>query len=260
MNNRKRTAIIILILAVIFLALLYSGVFHFKIPTIKEYKGWLPGLIAVSALIDSTNPCAFSVLFLTMAFLFSLGRSRENIFWAGFSFVFGIFATYVLIGLGFLKALSLFQVPDLLTKIGAGAIIAFGLTGFLDQIIPHFPIKLKIPEFAYNKIAALVEKATIPTTLFLGFIVGIFEFPCTGGPYLFVLGLLHDHATFIKGLGYLFFYNIVFVLPLFIALIIASNKKVLEAMDEVRRAETKEARIWLSLAMILLGMLIFVIQ
>lgn len=260
MNNKKRSAILVLVLAVVFLGLLYSGFFHFRVPTIREYKGWLPGLIAISALIDSTNPCAFSVLFLTMAFLFSLGRSRKNIFFAGLCYVFGIFATYVLIGMGFLQALSLFNIPNLISKIGAGAIIIFGLIGFLDQIIPNFPIKLKIPKFAYDKIAALVEKATIPMTLFLGFVVGIFEFPCTGGPYLFVLGLLHDHATFLKGFIYLLLYNMIFVLPLFIALLIASNKKVLETMDEIRRAETKEARIWLSLAMILLGMFIFVIQ
>ena len=37
---------------------------------------WLLPLVAVSALLDSINPCAFSVLLITVAFLFSLG-SRE---------------------------------------------------------------------------------------------------------------------------------------------------------------------------------------
>jgi cytochrome c biogenesis protein CcdA len=260
MTNRKRLAIFILFAAVLFLILLYSGLLHFSIPNIRTYTGWLPGLIAFAALIDSTNPCAFSVLFLTLAFLYSLGRSRKSIFQAGLAFVFGIFATYVLIGLGLLQALSIFNIPNLMSKIGALAIIIFGLLGFLDQIIPNFPIKLKIPSFAYTKIGTLVEKATIPAAMGLGFTVGIFEFPCTGGPYLFVLGLLHDHAEYLKGLAYLLFYNLVFVLPLFIALLIASNQKVLESMDQLRRAETKEARIWLSLLMILLGMFIFVIQ
>jgi hypothetical protein len=41
---------------------------------------------------------------------------------------------------------------------------------------------------------------------------------------------------------------------------VASNKKVLDVMDKVRRAETKQARIWIALIMILLGVLIFVIQ
>ena len=51
-----------------------------------------------------------------------------------------------------------------------------------------------------------------------------------------------------------------FVLPLLIALVIAVNKQVLETMDQIRRAETKQARIWVAVIMILLGVLIFVIQ
>ena len=105
-----------------------------------------------------------------------------------------------------------------------------------------------------------MEKATIPATLLLGFVVGLFEFPCTGGPYLFVLGLLHDQQNALRGFGYLIFYNIMFVLPLLIALVIAVNKQVLETMDQIRRAETKQARIWVAVIMILLGVLIFVIQ
>src|SRR3989338_6909800 len=40
---------------------------------------WLLPLVAVAALIDSVNPCAFSVLLLTIAFLFSLGKLRGHI-------------------------------------------------------------------------------------------------------------------------------------------------------------------------------------
>ena len=174
--------------------------------------------------------------------------------------MFGIFATYVLIGLGILRVLSIFNIPNLMSKIGASCIILFGLINLINEFAPNFPIKLKIPNFAYGRIATLMEKATLPATFILGVVVGLFEFPCTGGPYLFVLGLLHDQQSFLKGFAYLIFYNLVFVLPLFIALLIASNRKVLDTMDSVRRAETKQARIWLSLIMILLGSLVFMIN
>ena len=226
----------------------------------RTYKGWLPALIAAAALVDSTNPCAFSVLFITLAFLFSLGRSRRKIVEAGLSYIFGIFLTYVLIGLGILRVLNLFNVPDIVAKIGATFIILFGLINLINEFVPNFPIKLKIPNFAHGKIATLVDKATLPAVFFLGILVGLFEFPCTGGPYLFVLGLLHDQASFLKGFAYLIFYNFVFVFPLLVALFIASTRKVLDTMDTIRRAETKKARIWLALIMILLGALVFMIQ
>lgn len=261
MYNKKNiliTTFFIILFAVIIL--LYSGIFDFNIPSIKDYTGWIPGLIAISALIDSINPCAFSVLFLTITFLFSLNRDRKSIIKAGLAYILGIFITYILIGLGILKVLSLFNIPNLMSKAGAIIIIGFGIIALINEFFPNFPIKLKIPKFAYGNIAKIMEKATIPAALLLGFVVGLFEFPCTGGPYLFVIGLLHDQMNFFKGFGYLIFYNLIFILPLIVILLISANKAVYQIMDKVRRAETKKARIWIALIMITLGLLVFVIN
>ena len=214
-------------------------------------------LISFSALLDSLNPCAFSVLFLTVGFLFSLGRDRRNVFNAGLMYVFGIMATYVLIGLGILRVLTFFNVPNGMAKLGAMAIIVFGAIGLINEFFPSFPIKLKIPNKAHSIIAKYIEKASMPSAFVLGIAVGLFEFPCTGGPYLLVLGLLHDQGQFWNGLMYLLFYNIVFVLPLFIALLLSVDKKVSEKIDTLRKQETKQARLSVALIMIALGLIIF---
>ncbi|MFH0755309.1 MAG: GAP family protein [bacterium] len=257
---KKIFTIVFFAIIIIGLFFLYSNIFNFHIPNIKTYKGFLPLLIMLAAIIDSVSPCAFSVLFLTITFLFSLGRKRKEILFAGIAFIFGIFATYVLIGLGFLKALSLFNIPNLMSKFGAIAIIIFGLIMLINEFFPNFPIKLKIPKFAHRRIAILVEKATLHTSFALGIVVGLFEFPCTGGPYLFILGLLHDQRNILKGFVYLLFYNFIFVLPLLIVLFIAINKKVLSAIDNIRKVETKKARLWIAFIMIILGLLVFVIN
>ena len=259
-DKRKIFSVAIFLIIIVGLILLYSGVFQLHVPDMRTYKGWMPALVGSAALIDSVNPCAFSVLFLTITFLFSLGRKRRDIVWAGLAYVFGIFATYIFIGLGLLKALSLFNIPNLMSKVGATALILFGLVALINEFFPSFPIKLKIPKFAYSRISVLIEKATLPASFILGIVVGLFEFPCTGGPYLFVLGLLHDQHNILKGTAYLLFYNFMFVLPLLVALGIAVNKKVLDTMDKIRKAETKQARIWIALIMILLGSLVFMIN
>jgi len=259
-KTKKVVITVIFALIILGIILLYSGIFNFHAPDIRTSKGWMPGLIGIAALVDSINPCAFSVLFLSITFLFSLKKPPKEIFKAGLAYIFGIFATYILIGLGILKVLSLFDIPNLMSKVGATAIISFGLIALINEFYPSFPIKLKIPKFAYGNIAKIMEKATIPAALLLGFFVGLFEFPCTGGPYLFVLGLLHDQNSFLKGFIYLLYYNLIFVLPLIIILTIAVNKKVVEVVDRVRRHETKQARIWLALIMITLGLLVFVIN
>lgn len=260
LNKNKIIAIITFVVSITVIFLLYSGFFNFHAPDIRTYKGWMPVLIGIAALVDSVNPCAFSVLFLTVAFLFGLGKTRKRILEAGFLYIFGIFLTYVFIGLGLLKVLSFFNIPNFMSRVGAGVIILFGVVGLINEFFPNFPIKLKIPKFAYGNIAVFIEKATLPASFVLGFLVGLFEFPCTGGPYLFVLGLLHDQNNFLSGLIYLLFYNLIFISPLFVILLVSANKKVLNSVDSIRRAETKQARIWLALIMIFLGSLIFMIQ
>lgn len=216
-------------------------------------------VIGGAALVDSINPCAFSMLFLTITFLFSLGRDRKTVIKIGTVYILGIFLVYISIGLGVLQALSFFNVPSGLAKLGALAIIIFGAIGIINEYFPKFPIKLKIPQGTHGILAKFIEKGSIPSAFVLGLLVGMFEFPCTGGPYLFVLGLLHDNATFWPGLGYLVYYNFIFVLPLMIALLGATNAKVAEKIDTLRRSETRKSRLILSLIMIALGAIIFFI-
>lgn len=216
-------------------------------------------IITTAALVDSVNPCAFSILILTIAFLFTLGRDHLNIFKIGLLYIFGIFIVYILIGLGILQTLQIFNIPNFMGKAGAILLIAWGAIELLGAIFLNFPIKLKIPQGSHRTMAKLMEKGSTPTAFLLGGFVGLCEFPCTGGPYLLVLGLLHDQATFWKGLGYLIYYNLVFILPLIIILLIANNKTLLDKTQKWKSENVKGMRYISSLAMIILGIVIFLL-
>ncbi|HQA96275.1 MAG TPA: cytochrome c biogenesis protein CcdA [Candidatus Colwellbacteria bacterium] len=192
----------------------------------------LLSIICLAAILDSMNPCAFSVLLLTMGFLFSLESvERKKIMRIGVIFIAAIFATYLLIGLGLLKAFQIFGVPRFISRFGAVALIAFGLIEIIGEVFPSFPVKLKIPEKAKPAIAKLIEKGSEWAALLLGFLVGLTEFPCTGGPYLVMLSLLHDKATFVAGFKYLLVYNLIFVIPLVVILFMASDKGLIQKID-----------------------------
>lgn len=220
---------------------------------------WLLPLVGIAAVIDSINPCAFSVLILTIAFLFSLSRERLKILEIGLSYIFGLFLVYIFIGLGILQTFHLFDTPHFMAKIGAVFLIAFGFINLINEFFPAFPLKLKIPVIAHQKIAVLISKSSVPAAFLLGVLVGLCEFPCTGGPYLMVLGLLHDQTTFLKGIFYLIFYNIIFVLPLIVILFLASNKMVVEKIQIWKKEKARSLHFWSGLLMILLGLLIFVL-
>jgi len=257
----KKNLIILICAAV----LLIGGVLVFKslnsgaqiLWNLSNGGQWLFPLVTIGALIDSINPCAFSVLLLTVAFLFSLGQSRSGILKIGGVYILGIFLVYILIGLGILQALHLFNTPHFMAKVAALLLIIWGVIGLINEFFPAFPIKLKIPDFVHKPMAKLMVKASIPSVLVLGGLVGLCEFPCTGGPYIMILGLLHDKADFLKGLIYLLYYNLLFVLPLIIILLIASEKTLYERVQAWRKQETSKTKLISGLAMILLGIIIF---
>lgn len=259
--NMNKKLVILLVIAVIFL----GTVFFFKTGNVgttalwnlSNSGTWLLPLVGVAALIDSINPCAFSILLLTIAFLFSIGKFRSSILKIGGSYIFGIFIVYMLIGLGILQTLHVFNTPHFMAKLGASLLIVLGLINIINEFFPSSPVKLRIPHAAHRKIAELMEKGSMPTAFLLGGLVGLCEFPCTGGPYLMVLGLLHDMATYAKGLGYLLLYNLIFIFPLVIILLIASNQALLEKAKAWQRQKNKKMRLGGGIAMIILGVLIF---
>ena len=196
-------------------------------------------LVTSAAILDSINPCAISVLFLTIGFLLSLNKSRRQIVVIAGAYILGIFITYVLIGLGVLQALTLFGIPRAISKFGAGILLVTGLSK--------------------PSIAHLMQQATLPAVFFMGVLVGLFEFPCTGGPYLLILTLLHDQGTFAKGAFYLIYYNLIFVSPLVVILALASTPAVLTRFEAWRKTNSASLNLWTAIGMIVLGIIIFLL-
>src|SRR3989339_210181 len=217
---------------------------------------WLLPLVLVAAVLDSVHPCSFSILLITIAFLFGMQLSREKILKLGGTYIAGIFTAYFLIGLGILKVLHIFNTPHFMGKLGATLLITFGVLNLLNRFFPAFPIKLKIPSVAHGAMGKLIDKASFPAVFGLGLLVGICQFPCMGGPYLMVIGLLRDQVTYLSGFGYLFLYNLILIVPLAVVLWITSDRLVVDRMQEWKRTRIQSVRLWAGIAMIILGLLI----
>ncbi len=213
--------------------------------------------VTIAALADSVNPCAISVLFLTLGFLVSLNSSRKRIITVSGLYVLGIFITYVLIGVGALSALSLFGIPRALSKIGSLILIITSLINLAEIYIPNFPIRLAIPSIIKPRLAVLMHSATLPSIFLLGVLVGLFEFPCTGGPYLMILTLLHDNSTISQGFLYLIYYNLIFISPLVAIVIAASQTSIMDKIYTARKHHSRKANLIAALSTLILGIVIF---
>ena len=258
--RNKKDLVKLVIVFVVFALLLFGAKLafsnYFSGTRITPESGLFFPFVTIASLVDSINPCAFSVLLLTVAFLLSLQRSRKIILITGGAYIFGIFVTYLLIGLGILQALTFLGIPNFVSKLAAWLVIFFGVAELIGHFFPGFPIRFKLPKSAHPKIARFIEKGSLPSAFLLGGFVALFEFPCTGGPYLTILGLLHDSAAYLRGFGYLLWYNIVFVLPLLAALIVASSPALIGRAEAWRKKNAGGMKLFSGIGLVLVGVLI----
>lgn len=242
------------IAAIVFLQ--YSPATSSIIWSLSRGGAWLLPLVGVSALLDSIHPCSFSILLLTIAFLFGMQMNRARILTIGGVYIAGIFVAYLGIGIGLFHVLHLFSTPHFMGKLGAALLIIFGVLNLLAWAFPSFPIRLTLPKSAHAKMATLMDRASIPAAFALGMLVGVCQFPCMGGPYLMVIGLLHDSATYATGVGYLVLYNLILIVPLVAVLFIAADKSIVAKVQEWRRERLSSVRLWGGIAMAILGLLV----
>ncbi|MFQ6040370.1 MAG: cytochrome c biogenesis CcdA family protein [Candidatus Poribacteria bacterium] len=220
--------------------------------------GKLMPIVLGSGLSDGINPCAIAVLIFFIALLYKLKRTTKNILGMGVLYISIIYLTYLAIGLGLFKAVRLSNQPHLMAKIGSYLLIALGAINVKDFFFPKLPISLKTPKIFHKSIENWLSKATIPAVGIGAFLVGLCTFPCSGGIYVAIIGLLASTAP-MKGLGYLLVYNLMFVMPLVGILIISSRRVALwGAVARLQRRNEDAFRLSVGVLMILLGVVILV--
>lgn len=212
--------------------------------------------ILISGFLDGINPCAFAVLLLFIAFLFSIKRGKANVWKMGIIYISAIFLAYVLIGFGLLKAVMFVNSPHFMAKLGSWLVIILGGINLINYFVPKFPIKLSIPQVSKGTIQKWMRQATLPAAFVMGFLVGLCTFPCSGGIYVAIIGLLAIKTTYWTGVNYLLLYNFMFVLPLIIILILTSNPYTLVKVGKWQTKHKKVERLILGLVMVAIGVII----
>jgi len=211
------------------------------------------GAVTIAALADSINPCAFSVIIFLMLSLLSIG-SRKRAFKIGLVYIVTVYITYLLAGLGLLAALqwlSAFSRP--IMYVAAALAIIAGLINIKDFFWYGKGFTLAIPEDKKTVMEKYIKQASLPAAIILGFLVSLFELPCTGGFYLAILSLLATQTTFWTGFAYLVFYNLIFVLSLFVILVIVYKGVSPSKLEQWRTVKRKWLRLVMGLVLVGLG-------
>lgn len=215
-----------------------------RIDLSERFKSFKPLAIVGAGLIDGINPCAFTVVIFFISFLALQGYRRRELALIGLVFIFAVFFTYILIGLGilgFIYQLQGFWIISRIINTGIGALsIGFGMCALCDFI--KFKrtgktegLSVQLPQRVKNQIHSIIgthyrvkkDVSVVPqprklmgliaSAFVTGFLVSILEAVCTGQVYLPTITFVLRISTLkIQALGYLLLYNLMFIFPLFV--------------------------------------------
>jgi cytochrome c-type biogenesis protein len=244
-----------------------AGFWHPNAPDMTM-QAYLPAItlptVIVAGVIDGINPCAFTVLLLFITALLAslkageqnIGVARARLVGMGSIYIVAVFLTYLALGVGLLKTLDFFTREHASARIGALVAILFGLWMIKDYFLPDWGWRLQAPGRVGEFARQAAQKATIPALITSGFLIGLCTVPCSGAVYLGVLSLLALQPTAMLGYGYLLLYNIVFILPLIVILILASAKPTLNRLAHWNLHHKEWVRLALGSGVVARGMLI----
>lgn len=197
-------------------------------------------IVISAAAVDAINPCAFAVLIILMTAALSITNKKRALKF-GFAFTISIYISYFLIGLGLFSALQATGLSHNFYIIVTILAVIVGLLNIKDYFWYGKGFLMEVPLSWRPAMKKLLKGATSPFGAFIvGFAVSLFELPCTGGPYIVIMGLLAKEVTRSTGILYLLLYNLVFVAPLIIlSIVIYKGVSTTEKLESIRQKKIR---------------------
>jgi cytochrome c biogenesis protein CcdA len=215
----------------------------------------MPVVIATAA-VDSINPCAIGVLILLIATLLGLSKDRKKMLIIGIIYISAVFLTYLIAGFGLLLFIQTMDISQQLSWIVGGLVIILGLIEIKDFWWYGKGISLRIPAKRAEQIKKYMKHVSIPGSIVLGMFVAAVELPCTGGPYLAITTLLARIGMSWDIFWLLVFYNVIFVLPLIIILLLVYFGVKTDKIKKWKQSQKKWMRLAIGIVLLALGLLL----
>lgn len=226
-----------------------------RIACYLQEKGGLVSLplVTLAGLSDGINPCSIGMMIMLLGYLVIFHhKSHRQLIVIGGAYVLTVFLTYLVIGFGFYKFVSqinLWMAKTVINKVFGAILVTAGIIQLKDFFWPNSPIHLRIPGIAKQRLQELVQKASLPATILLAFLVTLFETPCSLPLYVGTANVLAQSGLALPiVVGYFLYYNLLFVLPLLVILgLVIFGYNIVEMKEWEHRSER-----WMKLAMGLL--------
>ena len=220
------------------------------------------GIIVAAALADSINPCVFGVLIFLLAYMTRVFKNKARMLLAGLIYITAVYTTYFLLGMGIFTLAYTAGLAKPFYNLAAVIAILAGLfeikdyfwygRGFSLQIIPGGAKRIR----HYSRVMERLETSHPAVSLLVAAALGVFvvfvELPCTGAPYLAILGMLST-GQFAEGIPLLLLYNLIFILPLFIIIGLVYAGHTSKKLEKWRKEQRGLMRLLIGLFLLGLG-------
>jgi len=220
------------------------------------------GIIIAAALADSINPCVFGVLIFLLAYMTAVFKNKIKMLIAGLIYITAVYITYFLIGIGIFTLAYTAGLAKPFYWFAATVAIAAGLfeikdyfwygKGFSLQIIPGGAERIKKYSTAMKNMETKHPMISLAIAGLLGIFVVFVELPCTGAPYLAILGLLSKGA-YSTAIPLLLLYNLIFILPLFVIVGLVYFGHTSRTLEKWRKEHRGLMRLGIGLFLLALG-------
>ncbi len=248
---------------------------------LARFQAMGPWTVALAALVDGFNPCAFATIIFFVSYLTLSQRPRRELLIVGLGFMLGVFVAYFSVGLGAMSLLRLANrvriVAQILYGIFAATCFVFAALSLYDYTQARQgklqDMKLRLPDRLRDNIKRRIRKTTSQgeqtigsSTGFIAFaglafasglFISLVELACTGQVYLptlsFVVGIPEMRT---KATLYLLLYNVIFVLPLFIVLLLAVYGITQDRFQQFLSRNVARTKLVMAVLFVLLGILL----
>ncbi|MDP2845487.1 MAG: cytochrome c biogenesis protein CcdA, partial [Candidatus Methanoperedens sp.] len=214
--------------------------------------------VLVVGFLAGFNPCLLAILaFIASVTLAATGK-RRNVLLIVLMFSFGIFVTYLIVGIGLLRVLE--QSPLLQDTIRNFLVVLIGSLG-LWHVYDAYHLRKNTESSFYAPKAfirlteSVTKKVSLPASFFIGALFSLIKAPCVGAVYFVILDMARKGES--AGFMYLTAYNLGVVLPVLVlgaAIAFGLNPEKVERF----RKETRAAmRLVTGVTLIIIALLMY---
>jgi len=221
--------------------------------------------VLAAGVADGFNPCAFALLVLFATYTLTMVNAvtadgtptleaRRRLLGAGSLYVGAVWITYFIIGLGLMSFLGWLGQDHLVVRGAAIIALVMALWMLKDVFLPGVGPSMMAPGGTHGRMQRAMEKGGLAGMLLAGVLVGICTVPCSGAIYLDIVAVLHASGGGLTGLALLALYNLAFIVPLVLLLLMVSDKRVLGRMGRWNRANSPWVKAGLAVAVVAMSL------